>query len=97
MWKRLAVAAVAMLVMAATASAQSMEPPDQYDPSGCNAYHQMRERLDAIGGTVPKELQTGGRDQTGTVVVDPLYDMLSLQILWSSGVFPCDLQSEPIF
>ena len=94
MWKRLAmVAAVAMLAGAAPVAAQDIQPPDPYDPSGCNEYHQMRDRLDAIGA-VPRELQIG--DPADIVVVDPLYDMLSLMIVWSTGVFPCDVQQPTI-
>jgi len=89
MWKRLAmVAAVALMAGAAPVAAQDIQPPENpYDPSGCNEYHQMRDRLDAIGA-VPRELQN--EDPAGSVVVDPLYDMLSLMIVWSTGVFPCE-------
>lgn len=92
MWKRLAVAvAVALVASAATASAQDLPPTENpYDPSGCNEYHQMRERLDAMGSTVPTEFQTAETGEPADiVVVDPLYDMLSLMILWNSEAFPC--------
>lgn len=97
MWKRLGVAATALLMAAAPAPGQMIEPSNPYDPTGCNEYHRMRDRMDATAATVPKELETGELDQTGTVLIDPIYDMLSLQILWSTGVFPCDEQQVPIF
>jgi len=92
MLKRLAmVAAVALMAGAGTAAAQDILPPENpYDPSGCNEYHRTRETLDALGETVPNQFQTGEiGEPTGVVVADPLFDMLSLTILWNTEVFPC--------
>ena len=92
MWKRLAMAgAVALLAAAAPAAAQDILPTEEnpYDPSGCNEYHQMRDRLDATGA-VPSEFQTEDADEPADLVtVDPLFDMLSLMFVWNSEVFPC--------
>lgn len=95
MLKRLAmVAAVALLAGVGPVEAQDILPPENpYDPSGCNEYHQMRDQLDAIGA-VPRELQNG--DPADLLVVDPLYDMLSVTIVWSTGVFPCDVEPPTI-
>ena len=94
MWKRLAIVGAVVLAAAAPISAQDITPPENpNDPSGCNEYHRMRETLDAIGA-VPKELENG--EIGGVVVVDPLYDMLSSMIVWSTGVFPCDRESPTI-
>ena len=88
MWKRLAmVGMVAFLALAAPAAAQDIQPPeDATDPSGCNEYHRMRESLDAMTGGELDEFQTGEGE---LVVVDPIFDLIAMSVLWATDAFPC--------